>query len=202
MANDLKSGAEALLERIISAAEADAEKTRVEAEAQIRQIEALAEADAQKEFAEMEKRKQTLKASMLESGRLSAELDSRKYLLLKKRELIDKAFASADEKLKAVSGAEREALLEKLLECEADGGEKVRTSKSDAAAVEKLLPKVNKTLEARGLAPLSMGENADIENGFILVGASYEKDCTFAALLKNARDSLELGVSDILFGQE
>ncbi len=201
MANDLKSGAQALLERIISAAEADAEKARLEAEAQIKQIEALAEADAEKEFAEMEKRKTTLKASMLESGRLSAELDSRKYLLQRKRELINKAFAAADEKLKAVSGAEREALLQKLLQCEADGGESVCASAKDAAIIRALLEKVNGTLSARGLAPLTMGENADIENGFILVGASYEKDCTFAALLKNARDSLELGVSDILFAE-
>ena len=42
--------------------------------------------------------------------------------------------------------------------------------------------------------------DAAIDGGFLLVGRSYEKDCSFRAILGMLRDSEETNVAGLLFG--
>ena len=64
-----------------------------------------------------------------------------------------------------------------------------------------LLPAVNQTLAQGGKAPLTMGDSRPgIQGGFFLVGASYELNCSFEALLRDLRETEVSKVADLLFG--
>ena len=71
----------------------------------------------------------------------------------------------------------------------------------DAASLAQLLPAVNQTLAQGGKAPLTMGDpRPGIQGGFFLVGASYELNCSFEALLRDLRETEVSKVADLLFG--
>ena len=112
--------------------------------------------------------------------------------------VLDEAFAAALKELCAMTGEARAALLSSIAAEEADGGETLRPAKADEAGIEAVLQKVNATLAQNGRAALALGP-VD-EGGFTLVGGGYEKDCSFEAMLREARDRLEGGVAKRLFG--
>ena len=64
-----------------------------------------------------------------------------------------------------------------------------------------VLQKANAKLAETGRAALTLGAvDASIKGGFTLVSRGYEKDCSFEAMLRDARDRLEGGVAKRLFG--
>ena len=114
---------------------------------------------------------------------------------------LDEAFAAALKELCAMTGEARAALLSSIAAEEADGGETLRPAKADEAGIEAVLQKVNATLAQNGRAALALGPvDESIAGGFTLVGGGYEKDCSFEAMLREARDRLEGGVAKRLFG--
>ena len=130
----------------------------------------------------------------LATARTNAELQGHKDLLFRKRALIGKAYSEAYGRICALEGEKRDALLLKLLERECEGGETVRPSEKDRTAVEKLLRSCSK-------AGLSLGEtDPAISDGFSIMGRNYYKDCSFAALLDEARALTESEVTEKLFG--
>ena len=83
----------------------------------------------------------------------------------------------------------------------AEGGECISPAQGDAASLAQLLPAVNQTLAQGGKAPLTMGDpRPGIQGGFFLVGASYELNCSFEALLRDLRETEVSKVADLLFG--
>ena len=74
-------------------------------------------------------------------------------------------------------------------------------AQAEAARIAQLLPAVNQTLAQGGKAPLTMGDpRPGIQGGFFLVGASYELNCSFEALLRDLRETEVSKVADLLFG--
>lgn len=197
---DANNNTDRLIQRITAAAasEADAilkrareecEKTALIAEDEIFSIEKGA-------AARMERDRQEI----LERSATSAALDARKYALKAKRRLLDEAFAQAQETLAALAGEKREALLDKLLLGQAEGGEAVLMAAADAERLQRLIPVFNEKLRAAGKAALTPGEvAADIAAGFVLRAPGYEKNCSFEALIRDARAQCEGEVAAALF---
>ena len=62
------------------------------------------------------------------------------------------------------------------------------------------LAELNAALAQSGRAPLTIAPaDADITGGFILKAAGYEKNCSFAAVLREVRAAEESAVAGILF---
>ena len=98
------------------------------------------------------------------------------------------------------SDAERSALIKALLIREAEGGETIIPAARDEANVKSVLAEVNAALAESGRAPLTIAPaDADITGGFILKAAGYEKNCSFAAVLREVRAAEESAVAGILF---
>lgn len=200
MAKDLNNG-ERLLSAIVEGAKAEAEVVLSQARARAKAIEAEAEAEAVRILTEAEAKARAAKADILERSRTNAHLDARKHALAEKRALIDEAFAAAAEQLNALFGAERDAVLTKLLLTSAEGGETIHPAKADATALAALLPSINAQLASANKAPLTLGQpREDIRGGFLLAGGSYEINCSFEAVLRDLRAAEESGVAAILFG--
>ena len=201
MANDLNKSADRLLSRIVDDARCAADETAKAAQAEIDKIKESADKEAEAVRADFSARMEKAEADTLERSRTNAELDSRKYALQAKREIVEKAFEAAYDGLCALGGGERDALLSAMALREAVGGETLIPAKADADNMKRLLGEINAALSAKGMAALSLGEVTEsIGGGFLLQGAGYEKNCSFNALLREVRECEESQVVKILFG--
>jgi len=198
--SESNNGAQKLIDRILDDARAEAEVIAKQSQAEAQAIRERAKRDEAEIFNEAAARIERMRKEVLERHRTNAELDSRKYMLAKKRDIIEKAYTSALEQLHKISGKKREEFLQKLTINEADGGERIIPSKNDAEEFAHILPQINKALEAAGKTKLELGSEAtSLSGGFLLIGEGYEKDCSFDALLRDVRNKTESEVALILF---
>ena len=201
MANEINTGSEKLLTRILADAQADAENIARESAAEVEAILNQGEKNAAAERARAEEKAQKAAAEIRERCRTNAQLDARKYALAARRELIAEAFEKAYKKLCVLSGTERENLLRNRILAEAEGGEAVLCAASDRACIEKMLPALNAELKKSGRMPLTLAEeNIPGDGGFLLRSRGYDKNCSFEAMLREVRAAEESRVAAILFG--
>lgn len=184
--------ADKLIERILGEAEADASAARDKAAQSCRAV----MADCDKRIAERAQAavasRDTAVKGVLDGARTRAELDGRKKTLSVRRRILDEAFAAATKELNALAGPRREAILLRLLTAEAAAGDKILPAKRDRALIEKLLPQVPVRLTLSD-------QDAPCEGGFLLLGGSYEKDCSLNALMAELRLQEETNAARILF---
>ena len=193
MANN-NSGADALIGRILADAQAEADTALADADKEAERIALIAKDECFRTENETELKTKRLNDAAQEKSRTNAALDSRKYAL------IDEAFALAAERMEQKSDAERSALIKALLIREAEGGETIIPAARDEANVKSVLAEANAALAESGRAPLTIAPaDADITGGFILKAAGYEKNCSFAAVLREVRAAEESAVAQILF---
>lgn len=188
------NGANKLAERILGDARSDAEQVLAEARTAADTLRNEADARMKAISADFAAKRETAAAAVIDGSRTRASLDARKAALLKKRAVIDEAFDKAYADMCALDGAARSAICRRLLETEAEGGETVVPAAADRDAIRAMLAE----LSARELH-LSDAD-APIDGGFLLVGRSFEKDCSFRAILSMLRDSEETNVAGLLFG--
>lgn len=200
MANGINN-ADKLLARILDDARGEAAKIEAQASAQAEEIRARAEREAAALAAETEARAQAAHDEAIEHAETAAQLEARKQALASRRMVLDEAFAAALKELCAMQGEAREVLLISMAAQEADGGETLRPARADEAGMAAVLQKANAKLAESGHAALTLGAvDESIVGGFTLAGRGYEKDCSFEAMLREARDRLEGGVAKRLFG--
>ena len=184
--------ADKLIGRILGEAEADASAAREKAAESCRAI----SADCDKKIAERAgiaaAGRDTAVKGVLDGARTRAELDGRKETLGVRRRILDEAFAAATRELNALTGPRREAILLSLLTKEAAAGDVVHPAKQDRALIARLLAQVPVALTLSE-------EDAPFEGGFLLMGPSYEKDCSLDAFMAELRLREETNVARILF---
>ena len=186
--------ADKLIERILQEAQADAGAARDKAGETCRVISADCEKRIAEQAAAAAAARNTAVKGVLDGARTRAELDGRKETLGVRRRLLDEAFAAAARELNALSGDRRERVILGLLKTEAAAGDVVKPAKQDRALIESLLPQVPVTLTLSS-------EDAPFAGGFLLLGGSYEKDCSLDALMAQLRLSEETNAARILFAR-
>lgn len=187
------SGTNKLAERIVSEAEADAQKTLEESGAAQRAIQTEGEKVLSQKRAELTAKREAEKASLLSGYSTRAALDGRKHTLAKKRAVIDRVFSGAYQALLALDAEKRRQICENMLRAEAEGGETIVPAPKDRASIESILaamPEKKLTLSK---------QDASFDGGFLLLAKGYEKDCSFASLLNMLRGEEETSVSKLLF---
>lgn len=188
------NGAEKLISVILEDAHEQAsaiEWRSAEAITEIKSKLEQAREDVRDEFTQ---RATSAREQIIATARTNAELTARKDLLAGRRALIDEAYSEAYKAVCALTGEKRDALLLKLLRRECEGGETVRPSEKDRAAIEKLLPQAGE-----GLALGQVDET--LSDGFTLIGSNYYKNCSFTALMDEVRALSEADVTGLLFGK-
>lgn len=185
---------EAILERIISDAQAAADATVAEAEGRAAEIIAEAEARAARDrqgtsaiIAERSK-------AIADGKAATARLDAAKVMLAAKRGVIDEVYARALEKLKALPQKDAVRLAEGLLLSYAEDGDELvfATNFAYKAQVLKLAVVAEKNLK-------NSGKTADIDGGFILIGKNSDKDLSYGALLALDREERQAEIAAKLF---
>ncbi len=185
---------EAILERIISDAQAAADATVAEAEGRAAEIIAEAEARAARDrqgtsaiIAERSK-------AIADGKAAAARLDAAKVMLAAKRGVIDAVYSRALEKLKALPQKDAVRLAEGLLLSYAEDGDELvfATNFAYKAQVLKLAVVAEKNLK-------NSGKTADIDGGFILIGKNSDKDLSYGALLALDREERQAEIAAKLF---
>ncbi len=185
---------EAILERIISDAQAAADATVAEAEGRAAEIIAEAEARAARDrqgtsaiIAERSK-------AIADGKAAAARLDTAKVMLAAKRGVIAAVYARALEKLKALPQKDAVRLAEGLLLSYAEDGDELvfATNFAYKAQVLKLAVVAEKNLK-------NSGKTADIDGGFILIGKNSDKDLSYGALLALDREERQAEIAAKLF---
>ncbi|MGN0823167.1 MAG: V-type ATP synthase subunit E [Candidatus Gallimonas sp.] len=185
---------EAIVERILSDAEAEAAAIVKEAEEKAENIvaEARSRAEAQRKRTERETAERC--KSIADGKAASARLDSAKILLAEKRRVIDAIYARARERLIGLSEKECLSLTEKLLSEYAERGDEIVFAENYAYASEAArLPVVKE----RALKISS--ERIKISGGFVLRGEIADKDLSYAALLEADREEQQAALAAELF---
>ena len=200
MANEINTGSNKLLERIITDAKADAQQIVQKSAEEANEILARGDQEMQRMQMDFDARAERAANEADERAKITARLDVRKYALEARRELLNEAFAQALERLCALCGAERERLIERRFMSEADGGEQVLPSEADRSLIKDILGRINEALSHQGKSALVLSdENFDARGGFLLRSQRYEKNCSFEAILHELRVAEESKVAEVLF---
>jgi len=185
------SGADKIIEKILDDARKAADETVAKAQAEAEALIAQAVISAEKEAAAL------LEKSEKEAGEIKrrmmsvAELDGRKHILSCKQQVIEEAFASAGDALRALEIGPYRALAERLLLENAQDGDEVLFA---------FIAGVNQKLAQAGKGGVRLGaERVGITGGFVLRSATMERNCSFEALLRMVREEAEPQVAAILF---
>lgn len=193
MEQNTNAGLLKLSQRILDEAGAEAEKILEDAKGRLKEQSALIEKQKNDIRAEFERKRTDAVAGILDGARTRATIDGSKNALRLRREKIDKAYERAFEAMRALPDADRAKVLKALLLRESEGGETVLPASQDRKILNEILseiPEKRLTLS---------GEDAAFENGFMLRGDCFEKDCSFRALLGEIRAETETEVSKLLF---
>lgn len=193
MENNAMTGTNKLANRILSDAQADAEKTRAEAMASVAAIHSECEAKVAALSAEHAQKRDAAVANTIDGCRTRASIDGRKAALAKRRAVIEQAFAAAYAAMLTMDGDARAAILSRVLEREADGGETIVASAADRAILERLIA------QQAGKRLTLSSDQAALDGGFLLLGDGYEKNCSFASILAEIRADEETNVAKLLF---
>ncbi len=189
-------GKEAIINSIISDAEAQAVAIKAEAAAKAKEITSAAADEAKKSAAEVGRKakENTVLAEKRKTAAASSEVS--KYFLSLKQGLMDECFSMALKKLRNLDNDKYLSLVAALLK-EAEGGEKIIISRKDKGLItEKFVSGILKgkkfTLSAEG----------DFAGGVILSSDKYHINLTLEALLADMREDAAREVADILFGEK
>lgn len=187
-------GKEAIVQRIISDAEAAAAAAISEAEQQAAEIIAQAEERANREKLGTQAVIAEKTKAIKDGKAAAARLDSAKILLAEKRRVIDALYGGALEKLKNLGKTEALALAENLLSAYAEEGDEIvfATDYLYKSEVAKLPVVAEKKLKV-------LGKTADICGGFVLLGKNSDKDLSYKALLSLDREARQAEIAAKIF---
>ncbi len=193
MEQNTNAGLLKLSQRILDEAGAEAGKILEEAKGRLKEQSALIEKQKSDIHAEFERKRTDTVAGILDGARTRATIDGSKNALRLRREKIDQAYVRAFEAMSSLSDADRSRVLKALLLRETEGGETVVPAGRDRQILHRILDEIPEKRLALS------DENAPFENGFMLCGDCFEKDCSFSALLEEIRAETETEVSKMLF---
>lgn len=133
-----------------------------------------------------------------------ADLEARKLNLAAKQEMLDKAFALAQEKLTSLPEDQYADLLSSLaVSASSKGTEALVFSVTDRARFGKrvVIAANEKLAQAGKTASLVLSEESrEFNGGLYVVDGNVETNCTFATLLRMQRQQMAGEVAAMLFG--
>ena len=193
--SDNVSASEALVQRIISDAEAKAEMIVFDARSVSDSAISRAEEEA-KTLKENAARSAALQGEQIVRARATlSAIETKKTFLTAKQAVVERVFSRALEKLLALKPKEYLALIDKLVKTHAEDGDVIVLSESaPVSALEiKALPSVKKL-------SLKVEKTGKFEGGIVLSGKVFDKDLSFKALCEAEKEKTEEEIAKKLFG--
>lgn len=178
------SDAELYAESVVKAAEEYAEEKRKEADFQVKTF-----ALGQDELSRKECDDVAAKNAAAE------RMEKKKIVLAAKVSLIDEVYERLKAKLYSLSGVDLERFTAGLIEKYASFGDEIVVAADSALSVEKIaaLPVAEKL-------GLKVSGGGDFSGGFAIKSKSFDRDFSFASIVRSVKEQTESEVSAKLFG--
>ena len=188
---------QALREKIISDATSKAEQILSEQREKADAILSAAQSESDKNSELAMKELEVQKSDIIARAKTVAELDARKLMLAAKRELINRVFDRALEKLMQLDDKSMKSLLLSMLSGAEDGDVVLLNARGKSLLTEKDIAAYAKS---RGIK-LSLCENAgNFRGGLQLIGNGVSKNFTFEVELSLLRERSESDIAKQIFG--
>jgi V/A-type H+-transporting ATPase subunit E len=194
---------EKVIEKILSEAEAEAEKVRAEA-AESRKKE---QAGLDEELSTYRQESGVMAEKAAEDKRqrilAGARMANAKEYLAEKTRIMDEVFAQAGKQLEAMAQEKYGGLMAKLMSVAVEtGDEEVIVDKNESAIDQKLVKAVNRDLGPGYKGNLRLSdERMDIGGGFVLKRGKILTNMSFEVLLEQAREELGIELAKELFAE-
>lgn len=187
-------GRDAIVERILSDANAEAAAMVRDAEEKAAAVVAAASARAEEGRRQAESEASVRAKDIAGRRAAAARLDSAKLFLSEKRRVLDGIYQAALVRLKKLEEEDALALADRLLKAYAEEGDEVVFAPDYryAASVARL-----PVVAEKGLVLSS--QTAEIDGGFILRGKDSDKDVCYATLLAADREEHQAEIAAELF---
>ena len=193
-----------VIERILSEANAEAEKIKKQADEKAAQEKLRLQAeldsfnDETKRLAE--KTRNEVKSQVLAQARM----ENAKTILQVKNALLEQTFSIAAEKIKSMDSAEYQQLMEKLiLASVTTGDEEIVIDKNEKRIDQRFVERLNSKLSQNAKGNLKLSDSkADIGAGFILQKGNIRINGSLKVLLDTAKEQLLTNLAAELFSQE
>ena len=184
---------ESVTKEIIASAEASAAKIREERDAEIAAINGQTDAQIAEMKEKQDKKVTETVDALARQGRSSAELESKKLVLSKKKEVLNRAFEVALADLESMPADKKLAYYKAMV-----------ASAKQIIPEPKALMSVNDKFTAGDLGVKAVEQTSKVASGLILQSedGKIEVDMQYSVLLKSIWDKNIRQVSDILFAVE
>lgn len=185
---------QAIVDRIISDAEKEAEAIIAEAERRAEETVAEANEKRARNLAGTKAEVKIKRDGIFDGKEAAARLDGAKILLAEKRGVIDEVYARALKKLTELGERDALFLCAKLLEENAEEGDEVVFAENFAYAEKASALPVIKEKKLK-----ISKKRADLDGGFILRGNVSDKDISYGALLAADREEMQAEIAIKIF---
>ncbi len=193
-----------VIEKILSDAQAEAEKIKKEAE--VKQAQEQARLDEQlREYRKHSDALAQKAGAEAKSQLLSAvRMELAKEYLAEKAGILDEVFSRARQQFKALPDEQYRGLMTKLmLDSVQTGDEEVIVDADEKRIDQQFIDKVNQQLASKGKGNLKLSsEKQPIAAGFILKKGKIKNNCSSKVLLARARGEFEMELAKQLFGDD
>ena len=195
--------AEQVVDKILSEANAEAEKIKAAAGEKI----AAAEAELKSQLADYEKQTEVLAAQAAEDKKArmlaTANMEIKKEFLAAKVSLLGEVFGKVRERIKGLCDSEYENLITSLMsKAVQSGDEQVMVGAGEKRINHALIKQINRKLGPGYKGNLQLAQDhADIDGGFILKRGKIQVNVSVEVLLAAARDKFEIELVDELFAE-
>ncbi|MEG1846340.1 MAG: V-type ATP synthase subunit E family protein [Oscillospiraceae bacterium] len=195
------------VEKIISQIETNSNNRCLEitdsAEKNAEKIIAAAKALAAKTQSEATQASASLLSEAKNSAAASALLKKNQVILCEKLLIIDETLTKALEVIKSLPKKEYFDILKELAVKNALSGKGVlRLSKEDADRIPAgFIESINSSIKDKD-SSVSLGKNADIDSGFLLIYGDIDINCTFNSIISSKRDELRDALNQLLFCED
>jgi V/A-type H+-transporting ATPase subunit E len=195
--------AEQVVDKILSEANAEAEKIKASAGEKC----AAAEAELKSQLADYEKQTEVLAAQAAEDKKArmlaTANMEIKKEYLAAKVALLDDVFNKVRDRIKSLSDSKYENLITSLMsKAVQSGDEQVMVGAGEKRINHALIKQINRKLGPGYKGNLQLAQDrADIDGGFILKRGKIQVNVSTEVLVAGARDQLEIELVDELFAE-
>ena len=191
--------AEAILNKIGEDARETAEQLKADANRKAEELKSASQAKVQALHDQNVKQAEAEAAALTDRMRRMAELENRKLLLEKKRQVMDEAFQSALAELCGQPTDKTRAFMMKHLTDAAQGDESLLVGAENGGWFDqRFLDELNQAVN--GKVTLAEGRAPNV-TGAVLVRGGTEVYLTYESLLESARIRLETEIAQILFNE-
>jgi V/A-type H+-transporting ATPase subunit E len=194
--------AEQVVQKILSEAQAQADKITAEANAKVSEQQSQADKELGKYREETEQKAVAAGEDKLARMLASARMQISKQYLGAKVSLLDEVFQKARQQVKDLPNDQYEELIQQLMEKAIESGdEEVIIGKDETRIDNRLIKTVNRKLGPGFKGNLQLAnDTANIDGGFILRRGKIQVNVSLDVLMTQAREAMELELAQELFG--